>query len=293
MKKTIVALVALCSIGCGMLSAQTIKKTTKGKTSKTNKEAKTKVDVNFFEGTIYYSKIEKPAPMPIPKAAPDKIKTSKYNIESKLSAAVPPKKELKANIEHRYYFTKDACYFNMMGLYGEYLSNDHKYIMGFTNPDNQYVKNLNYVSVLMADFWSTMKSVQEAQSKNEFDKADKLLEKFYVRTSDEVTLAGYKAVRYEVRLPQYHGDIWVAEELWLSTWMAPFWGMVHPVLEFDFSFPVKGFQEKKFRMVADAVKEEYTEEEIHYIGKQYTDCLEVPTEEFEDFLRIYLNENLK
>lgn len=293
MKKTIVALMALCFVCSSVVSAQTAKKSKNSKAAQTQKSSNEGKAVPYFEGTIYYSKLEKPAPMPMPKAAPEKKKIERYNIESKMSAAVTPKKELKANMEYRYYFENGACYFDMMGLYGEYQSQSHRYTLGFTNPDQQYVKHSTYLKDDLAALWSALQAAQEAQSKYQFEKANKLLEKYYTRTSDQVTLAGYTAVRYEVRLPNYQGDIWVAEELYLSTWMAPFWGMVHPVLEFDFSFPVDGYREKTFRMVADAVKEDVMKEQIYYISKPYLDCPSVPYNEFEDFLRVFLMEKIK
>ncbi len=77
---------------------------------------------------------------------------------------------------------------------------------------------------------------------------------FYERVGKKKTIAGHEATLYRCKLPHLKGDIWIAEEYELVSENVPFYGMNHPVLEFDFYIPMEGRQKGKAHLVATEVK---------------------------------------
>lgn len=85
---------------------------------------------------------------------------------------------------------------------------------------------------------------------------------YYVRTRDTKEIAGRKAVRYECRLPQMKGDIWVDDQYSLFVENVPFYGMMHPVLEFDLKIILEDKEFASYHLVASEIMPEKIEDHM-------------------------------
>lgn len=103
----------------------------------------------------------------------------------------------------------------------------------------------------LTDDCELFKKIQTAHDNGNTKELASLLEKCYIRLNEVRNIAGIECVGYKVLLKGAEGVIWVAEDIDLPHCMAPYIGIYHPIMEFDYCFPVKGL--KPIHLVAAKV----------------------------------------
>lgn len=126
----------------------------------------------------------------------------------------------------------------------------------------------------------TFDKIARLQEKGSYKEAEAMLDKYYTRTKDTKKIAGQLATRYTCAF--LGGDIWVAEEINLNAWCAPFWGLLHPVLEFNFTYMFDDVKAKPVRMTAFEVEKDEVRD---HLVKEADNFDRVSPDETKDMLR--------
>lgn len=116
------------------------------------------------------------------------------------------------------YFTKEGTYVDVMGVSSWQMIGKPLYLTMQRGPEEPFV---------CLDLGLDIPRMEE--------ESNKMLE----RTEKTKTIAGVKTTMYISHYPEMEGELWVAEEIWLKTSAVPFVGLMHPVLEFDYTVTFK------------------------------------------------------
>lgn len=137
-------------------------------------------------------------------------------------------------------------------------------------------------------WYSNLSNLMALEKENKAKELEKALNKLYKRHTDTKKILNIEVTRYE-RISD--GSIfWVAEGIDLDTWCAPFWGIKHPVLEFNYNFYTPGSEGLKMNVIATRIEKSKDAHEI--IGQLYG-FEPVPMNVFDDMTRIVVDKYRK
>lgn len=153
--------------------------------------------------------------------------------------------------EFLYSMGKGMCVGMVPGMFYEFYQEQLQARQG-VRIDEPIYRTTNYKVDKAKPFdGKTMERIAELQKAGADEKAWQMLSQYYRRTEDTKEICGMKAVRYEMTFAK--GELWVAEDVRLDTWFAPFWGINHLVLEFDVPFTTEECDGAKVHLTATKV----------------------------------------
>ena len=256
MKKILsLALLLFLLMGSGAAMAQNKKaprskandKTSQNNAFPVKKEAvtvKSREKHEFFNGTIRYNVVRKKN-ADRHNSQPQKsnnlstavsVNSKQLQVdESKLKEVAPEEMNVL------YSYTKEGTYahFGRFGLAGTKESGTLFFV--YADPENPIVAKTNE---------------KEKLELGEESKA------YYVRTRETKEIAGCKAVCYECNLPNMKGNIWVDESSVLYVENVPFYGMMHPVLEFDLKIIIEEKEVSSYHLVASEIMPDKVDDDM-------------------------------
>lgn len=180
-----------------------------------------------FNGTIYFRLMGTDAPREDGQKATE-VATSQISLKPQ-SAAV--KKTQDVVSDYYYCFVKQNSY----GVFPPLLyctdMNKRTFLTGLNLGAGRNVANERGFCDLKDFTCKWMAEMSDILQHGKFDGVNEKLSQFYVRTNERKIILGYDVVRYDCKFAK--ASLWVAEDYDIQSWFAPFWGICHPVLEFD------------------------------------------------------------
>lgn len=238
-----------------------------------------------FEGTITYEATAMPV---VHQAQGGKENGVDAKQAPALVAAVPsaPIKDPAAN-EIQYLFIEGQCYCNILGTYFLLDNQMFRLQMASRRKNEHYRKATCNLDRIKNVDWGRIGEIIELQRQGRDRESQKMLNELYTRTGETSVVAGVKVVRYQMNGSNVKGDLWVAEDYVLKAWMFPFWGLQHPVLEFEFYYLQPELEHLHFHMKAKEMVP-------NMIDKEFVDRFEtMERAEWEDVERTMIEQVLQ
>lgn len=256
-------------------------------TAKNKHDSQTAIQIDkeqkWFRGVIYYQTKDKlELKSDFVESTPERITPDMNNTNrsNKLAQNVKPKGFFLSAIDEK------CSYMQLNSTYRLFWPEKMFYQQGVTIPDGQIFYCDGHLCENIREYCESLEHIKEAQRNDDLDEANRLLSDIYKRTDQTKQLAGQRVVLYDVNLPEVHGAIWVAEELWIEHWQAPFWGLQHPVLEFDLTYSDNAVKGRRIHLVAERI--ENTDDVAQYY-KEYIELTQqarpVTYEEFDNMIK--------
>lgn len=273
MKKIVLStllLLALAMVATPTMAQQgksrTQAKPTVAKGNKTPANKGDKSTDKVFHGTIYYTIAEEHSP----KAAPQNdVNPAQQKSEVAVSALPEYYAEMeKKGDEFRFHYTffDTICYAQMCGIRYSFSPEKNMEVLCGMRPEEPYRGAERKLCAFKGVNCALFNKVWDLQVAGDDKGSNAILDKYYTRTNETKVIAGHKAIRYDLAGNFGKGSIWVAEDMNLDTWFAPFWGIKHPVLEFNFGYHVEGVEDILIHVTADEIVDKTDIQLVKEIG---------------------------
>lgn len=187
-----------------------------------------------------------------------------------------------------YSFHKTVCFGSLPGAYYHINVEEHLITEGVSIEEDKFRACEHKYCDMKPLGCQVLDKVYEQQLRGQDPEADEALAKYYIRTDDQKEICGHNCVRYE--MPEQKFSFWVAEDMRLNTWFAPFWGINHAVLEFDLSYPTHKGEMATLHMMAVKVVEGEVKEGVEDFRARSE---MIPYAEYQDALREFGTRLLK
>ena len=270
--KNIVALMLLAAL---TLPAMAQKKEGKQESPKTQPKEKA-VTPDHFEGTICFE-LSMQAPVVAPKS-----KSGAVDLKA-MPAAVAPAMG-KEKVQGHYSLKGPNCTGLLGDLYYVLWLKEDRAVEGLA-PEPGHYRAWNHKFCQMKPMGcEVLNKVKELQKQGQHEAAAKMLEPYYIRTTEKKEVCGIEVTRYNCANGK--ASFWVAEGITIDSWFAPFWGINHPVLEFDLPIAVEGCEDVLIHWQAvKMIKGEYKDmaDELKGLSEEMSE------EEYRDNLRMVVD----
>lgn len=241
---------AVLMLFAGEVSAQN---KAKQKTAKPSSQTAKSEKPQLFLGTITYV-VEKQAVKPTGDRPDLSNDDKRMNLNNQAPSQVAAPHSAIEELPNYAVYEDSYSLSQMMGLYRYYEGDGMLYRTAFSAFDSPRIFCEMPLCMAAKGYCEYLEELNNMQREGDLESANELLKKIYTRTQETKKLAGYEVVRYDVKLNDVRGSIWVAEELLIKNWQPPFWGLNHPVLEYDFFYPANDKEPIFIHLVANKVE---------------------------------------
>jgi len=253
MRRLFIILVAV-ALAMPLVAQKKQQKVTSNNQKENNWKGAPTVAGKSFSGTIYYKVAGADVTNEAKSTTADIVESQGIQFAPSQAQSKAPKKEEQKNVTDWYYvLAKQKCYAFLNDLLFLADMNNGTILTGVKTEGEQYAayeQRFCDLEVFPCEWMNKMATIFKS---GEYEIANQNLEQFYDRTNEQKTILGFKVVRYDCKFAK--ASLWVAEGYDLQTWFAPFWGISHPVLEFDLVLDCEECRDRSIHFQAVKVDE--------------------------------------